>query len=88
MSKHIKLNIAPNKQVTSVGVANMSAPFKTFEELETFLLEEKYDTMEHLLNILEDSSEYIRGFYNGKVSTYDEIASDIHQNLKHGSIDE
>lgn len=61
--------------------------YKTWEQLAECLWQEKYDCMEHLIDMLEENDQFMNAYRKGRIDAYDELLNDIRHKLKHGALE-
>lgn len=57
---------------------------KTFEELRDYIAEAKHDTMEVLVDRIDELNAFQRGMYKGEIMGYDEVLGMLRSILKYG----
>lgn len=58
--------------------------FKNFEQLADELYENKYNTMENAIDLLEENDLFMNGYRKGCVDTYNELLEEVRRKLKYG----
>lgn len=61
--------------------------FTNWNQLLEALYELKFNEIENLINELEESNEFTRGYRKGCIDTYNELVRDIGHKLKHGLLE-
>ena len=65
----------------------MVSQFTNWDEFIDWLLEEKHNLMEFLIDDLEDLSEFARGYQKGRIHAYEDILHNVRRKLKHGVLE-